>query len=111
MAVTERKKRRITIPVAGMTCASCVAHVETALQGVPGVARVSVNLATERAALDLESAEVPLAQLRQAVERAGYKVPTTRISLNIGGMTCASCVAHVEKALNCLLYTSPSPRD
>jgi Cu+-exporting ATPase len=60
---------------------------------------VSVNLATEQAALDLESVEVPLAQLRQAVERAGYKVPTTRTALNIGGMTCASCVAHVEEAL------------
>jgi len=99
MATTNRKDQQITIPVEGMTCASCVAHVESALREVEGVAAVSVNLATEKAALELQSAQVPLKQLREAVDRAGYKVPTTRTTLNIGGMTCASCVAHVENAL------------
>ena len=99
MAASAGKERQITIPVGGMTCASCVSHVEGALKGVPGVAGVSVNLATEKAALELESTQVPLKQLREAVGRAGYQVPTTKTTLNIGGMTCASCVAHVEEAL------------
>ena len=82
-----------------MTCAACVSHVESALKGVPGVTRVSVNLATEQAAVDLETSSLPLEQLRKAVAGAGYKVPTHRASLDIQGMTCAACVSHVENAL------------
>jgi Cu+-exporting ATPase len=80
-----------------MTCAACVAHVEKALAAVPGVSAATVNLATESAAV--ATASVDAGRLRSAVEQAGYEVPTTRTQLAVEGMTCASCVAHVEKAL------------
>ncbi|MEK7806338.1 MAG: heavy metal translocating P-type ATPase [Chloroflexota bacterium] len=96
---THLKLHRITLPVEGMTCASCVAHVESALKAVPGVSRVSVNLATEKAVVDLETEDMPLERLRTAVAEAGYKVPIVRSVLIVGGMTCASCVSHVEAAL------------
>ena len=99
MVDTKSREKQVTIPVEGMTCASCVMHVENALSGVPGVSGVSVNLATEKAAVETDGAEVPIDLLREAVAGAGYKVPTTRTVLNIGGMTCASCVLHVEEAL------------
>ncbi len=88
---------RVVLPVHGMTCASCVAHVEKALAKVPGVAKVAVNLATESAAV--EGAALDVGALRAAVDRAGYEVPTRTQRLAIEGMTCASCVARVEKAL------------
>jgi Cu+-exporting ATPase len=91
--------RRVQIQVQGMTCASCVAHVEKALSSVPGVEKAEVNLATERATVELGE-DVPVAALAQAVRDAGYDVPTEKVVLAIGGMTCASCVAHVEKALS-----------
>ncbi len=95
---------RLVLPVHGMTCASCVAHVEKALNGVPGVRSVAVNLATESAAvetgaLDPGARRSALTALRGAVADAGYEVPTQSIRLAIDGMTCASCVARVEKAL------------
>ena len=96
---THKGAKRVTIPVEGMTCASCVMHVEKALSGVPGVSGVSVNLATDRAAVELEQGRVPWDSLRQAVADAGYRVPITRTVLDIEGMTCASCVMHVEEAL------------
>jgi len=83
-----------------MTCASCVSNVERALERVPGVDRVSVNLATEKAAVELGQEGVTLEQLREAVSQAGYRIPTTKTILNVGGMTCAACVGHVENALN-----------
>ncbi len=83
----------------GMTCASCVGHVENALKGVPGVVDASVNLGTEKASVELASAEVPFQVIQEAVSGAGYKIGTESASLNIGGMTCASCVGHVENAL------------
>ncbi len=85
------------IDVDGMTCASCVAHVERALKAVPGVTTASVNLATERA--EVTGVALDRAALVKAVEDAGYDVPAKPIDLAIEGMTCASCVARVERAL------------
>jgi Cu+-exporting ATPase len=88
---------RLTLPVHGMSCASCVAHVEKALAAVPGVSSVAVNLATESATV--QGAALDAATLRRAVDEAGYEVPAETLQLAIEGMTCASCVARVEKAL------------
>lgn len=88
----------LRLPVAGMTCASCVARVEKALKAVPGVRAASVNLATEEAAVTVD-AGVGAEALAAAVRRAGYEVTTHALTLQIEGMTCASCVARVEKAL------------
>ncbi|MCX7256055.1 MAG: heavy metal translocating P-type ATPase [Polaromonas sp.] len=87
-----------TLPIEGMTCASCVVRVEKALAATPGVAEASVNFATEQASVQA-SAEVTLATLTAAVEKAGYAVGEESVRLNISDMTCASCVARVEKAL------------
>ncbi|MBY8820721.1 heavy metal translocating P-type ATPase [Sphingomonas colocasiae] len=81
-----------------MTCASCVGHIEKAIGSLPDVIGVSVNLATERADVTFAHAADPQAVV-QAIEHAGYRVPETEIELGVAGMTCASCVGHVEKAL------------
>lgn len=81
-----------------MTCASCVARVEKAIGAVPGVASASVNLATERATVAFSSKPNPLA-VAAAIEKAGYATREEAIELQIEGMTCASCVARIEKAL------------
>ena len=92
---------RSTLPIAGMTCATCATRVERALTRVPGVRSVAVNLATERAAVDVAATPTPalLAGLTAAVEKAGYSVPSETLNLRIDGMTCASCVGRVERAL------------
>jgi P-type Cu+ transporter len=89
---------QLNLPIAGMTCASCVTRVERALAAVPGVASASVNLATEKAQLQL-GPEATAQALAAAVGRAGYFVPQANAAFNIGGMTCASCVSRVERAL------------
>ncbi len=88
----------ITLQVTGMSCASCVLRVEKSLAAVPGVRQASVNLATEQAAVDAD-ASVSAAALAAAVRKAGYDVATSEMTLQVEGMTCASCVARVEKAL------------
>lgn len=94
----------VSLPIEGMTCASCVGRIERALKAVPGVETVSVNLATERASITTASV-VPPARLVAAVESVGYSVPPTPVGsagateLSIEGMTCASCVGRIERAL------------
>ncbi|MBC3207263.1 copper resistance metal-translocating P1-type ATPase CueA [Pseudomonas sp. SWRI111] len=85
------------LPIAGMTCASCAGRVERALSKVNGASAVSVNLATEQARVQAPGDSLPA--LMQAVERAGYSVPRQTLELSIDGMTCASCVGRVERAL------------
>lgn len=88
-----------TLPIEGMTCASCVGRVEKALKKVEGVENAEVNLATEKAMIS-SSQPLDLIAATKAVERAGYKILASQpIELSIEGMTCASCVGRVEKAL------------
>jgi len=94
-----KASNELTLPIAGMTCASCVAHVERALNEVPNVAQANVNLATERASVRFSDGEIGASALVEAVRESGYEVPSETIMLPIGGMTCASCVAHVERGL------------
>lgn len=88
----------VSLSITGMTCASCVGRAEKALKAVTGVKNASVNLATERAEIEL-AAPVERKALVGAVEAAGYTVPETVTELAIEGMTCASCVGRVERAL------------
>jgi Cu+-exporting ATPase len=89
----------VSLPIEGMTCATCAGRVEKALRGLRGVT-AEVNLASERAEVRFDPAKVTPVALIDAVEAAGYDVPHERRELKIGGMTCASCVARVETALS-----------
>ncbi|HEY5997286.1 MAG TPA: heavy metal translocating P-type ATPase, partial [Candidatus Deferrimicrobiaceae bacterium] len=92
-------RARWSFPVEGMSCASCVARVEKALLGVGGVSEASVNLATKSAAVVVDQGRTAPDRIVAAVREAGYRVPVETISFPIEGMSCASCVARVEKAL------------
>ena len=88
----------LRLPIEGMTCASCAGRVERALKKLPGVEDAGVNLATETA--EVRGAALPgISDLAKAVEAAGYRVGVDEVELAIEGMTCASCVGRVEKAL------------
>ena len=87
----------LSVGIQGMTCASCAARVEKVLKQLPGVTEATVNLATEIATV---SGDTDMASVQRAIEKAGFSVPTESLKLDILGMTCASCSARVEKALN-----------
>jgi len=86
------------LPIQGMTCASCAGRVERALRKLPEVSSASVNLASEQARI--EAPVGSLTQLIAAIEGAGYSVPSQPLELSIEGMTCASCVGRIERALS-----------
>ena len=88
----------IELDIEGMTCASCVRHVEKALKKVEGVDNAVVNLATEKADVTSRN-KLGINELVHAVEKAGYDVGYQPVDLDIEGMSCASCVRRVEKAL------------
>ena len=91
------------ITVTGMTCASCSARVEKVVGKLPGVSAASVNLATEKLHLEYDEGQVTFEGVKKAVEEAGYGLErqeeTKHVVIPVEGMTCASCVAHIEKAV------------
>ena len=92
------KGEPLSIRIGGMSCASCVRRVEKAIAQAPGVASANVNLATERADVVLGGRR-DLAGVLDAIEKAGYEAVVDDVELDIEGMSCASCVNRVEKAL------------
>lgn len=100
MSVTETSAmRHIKLPVKGMSCASCAARIEKKVGELDGVKQASVNFGAEQAAVqydpDLQS---PLKMLA-VIEGLGFAVPRIHGTFPVDGMTCASCVARVEKKL------------
>jgi P-type Cu+ transporter len=96
---TKTPDTTIEIPVEGMTCASCVNRVQKALEKIPGVKSASVNLAIESASVTADPDTVRLDEVESAIKNAGYAIGYRQKTVGIEGMTCASCVARVEKTL------------
>ncbi|WP_417279317.1 heavy metal translocating P-type ATPase [Celeribacter sp.] len=86
------------LSVEGMTCASCVGRVERALKGTEGVETANVNLATETAEVSFGDA-VKVSDLVTVLDKAGYPARVEELVFDVHGMTCASCVGRVERAL------------
>jgi Cu+-exporting ATPase len=93
------KVKNITLPVEGMSCASCVLTIEKALKKMDGVSDASVNLTLQSAEIKFDEQKTGIKNLIDSIKGVGYEVPTTKIRLKIAGMHCASCVNRVEKAL------------
>ncbi|MFA5568455.1 MAG: heavy metal translocating P-type ATPase [Trueperaceae bacterium] len=91
--------KSIQIGVQGMTCASCVARVERAINKVDGVDEAVVNLATERASISFDPATASASQLVDVVEKAGYHAVVGEATFGVTGMTCANCSSRVERSL------------
>ena len=95
----QRLETSVSLPIEGMTCASCSARIERVIGKLPGIGQASVNLATEQADVSYDPETVGPSDIADAIVRAGFTVPPQSYEIAIEGMTCASCVGRVEKAL------------
>lgn len=96
----------VKIRIEGMTCASCVASIESNVKKIPGVNQVSVNLMTETAEVHIDPTQVKPHDIINKIDEIGYTAEEIKdrdsnmILLNIQGMTCASCVKTIENAVS-----------
>lgn len=91
--------KELQIGVQGMTCAACVNRVERGLKKVEGVENAQVNLATENATVTYDPEKTTPEALLAKIEEVGYQPLLAEAELGVTGMTCAACVARVERAL------------
>ena len=92
-------KENITLPVKGMSCASCSARIEKKVGELEGVDSVHVNFAAEVATIEFDPQKISASQFPKTIEKLGFKIPGLRRLFPVEGMTCASCVSRVEKKL------------
>nr|MCU0333022.1 heavy metal translocating P-type ATPase [Ignavibacteriaceae bacterium] len=84
------KLEKISAPVDGMTCASCVARVEKSISKIEGIKNVAVNLATEKATFEIDSSIASLNQVEKAIEDAGYKIDFSSLNKKNAASTIQS---------------------
>lgn len=94
--------KQVTLPIAGMTCASCVYHVETGLKETEGVEKAIVNLSTERASVEYDPARATIGDLVFHVRDVGYDVVTDKINLPIAGLGSATSAVNLEARLKAI---------
>jgi len=92
--------KTVEFPVAGMSCASCVARVEKGLAKMSGIHDAKVNFASEKASVTFDPSRVQMGDLINTVKDLGYEAGLEKITLPVHGMSCASCVKRVEGVLN-----------
>jgi len=91
--------KQLTLPITGMTCANCVATVERNLKKLEGMNTAVVNLSSERATVEFDSAKLGLADMIARVQRAGYGVATGEAELIIKRLSDDNDARRLEKAL------------
>jgi len=92
--------KEITLGVSGMTCSACALNIEKILKRKEGVDSVAVNLELGRAKVSFDPSLISPKEIGEAIESIGYKVEKDKVTLNLQGMSCASCAANIEKILN-----------
>jgi Cu+-exporting ATPase len=92
-------QEKLDLPVEGMSCASCAANIQRGLGQMEGVSRSSVNFATSRATVLFEPRLVSADKIIQNIRDSGYDVTVSAVDIPVEGMSCASCVVTIEKAL------------
>jgi P-type Cu+ transporter len=92
--------KEITLGVSGMTCSACALNIEKMLKKKEGVDSATVNLGLEKAKINFDPSLISPTEIEKAIESIGYKVEKDKVTLNLEGMSCASCAANIEKILN-----------
>ena len=93
------KTTKASIPITGMTCATCAIAIEKGLAETPGVEHANVNFGSEKASISYDPNKISLSKIKKTISELGYGIATKKSIYPVGGMTCATCVAHVEEAL------------
>ena len=91
--------KRTVIKIGGMHCAGCVSSIQGFVSELSGVKRVEINLATEKASIEYDPAQVKLDTIEKAIQEIGYKVVYEKIILKVAGISDSSDSQRIENNL------------
>ncbi len=91
--------KRTVVKIGGMHCAGCVSAIQGYIEDLPGINKIEVNLANEKAVLEYDEAKVNLEDIEKAIEAVGYKVVYEKVILKVGGISDSSDAERIEQRL------------
>ena len=97
--VTSFGIEKLTLPIIGLHCTSCVNTIEREIKKLPGIKLAHVNYATETAHVEFVRGKTSTEEIISAIKNTGYKTGQSTLKLGIRGMYCGSCVSKIEKEL------------
>ena len=98
-ATPVEKNENLTLPVGGMSCASCASRIEKKLASLNGVSQAAVNFGAEQAEVVFDPFLIGPPEIISAINTIGFEVPRVTRTFPVEGMSCASCVTRLEKTL------------
>ncbi|OYP01249.1 hypothetical protein CG709_11345, partial [Lachnotalea glycerini] len=91
------------LSIRGMTCAACAQRIEKTVRKLSGISQANVNLASEKLFVEYDSEVLKLSAIKESVAKIGYQVveksDNPKVTIPIGGMTCAACAQRIEKVI------------
>lgn len=96
------ENQTLTLPVKGMSCASCAARIEKKVGAMQGVRLATVNFGAEQASIEFDPIQTSPEKIVETIQKIGFEVSAVKTTFPVEGMSCASCVSRVEKKLNSL---------
>jgi P-type Cu+ transporter len=91
--------KRTVVKIGGMHCAGCVNAIQGYVKDIPGVSKVEVNLANEKAVLEYDQSKVKIDAIEKAIEEIGYKVVYEKVALTVQGISDSSDAEKLEQRL------------
>ena len=99
-STTSAAPKRTAIKIGGMHCAGCVSAIQGYVLDLPGISKIEVNLANEKATLEYDESKVRFDTIEKAIEEVGYKVVYEKLRLTIGGISDSSDAERLEQNLS-----------
>lgn len=93
------QSKRTVVKIGGMHCAGCVNAIQGYVKDIPGVSKVEVNLANEKAVLEYDQSKVKIDAIEKAIEEIGYKVVYEKVTLTVQGISDSSDAERLEQRL------------
>ena len=97
--ITSYGIEKLSLPINGLHCASCIITVEKEIRKLPGIKVAHVNYATEIAHVEYISGETTTKEIIGAIKKSGYQTGQSTLKIGIRGMHCGSCVTKIENEL------------
>jgi len=91
--------RTVRLEIEGMSCATCVGNVEEAVDSLTGVDEVNANFAADEGSVAYDPEAVSLSEIYEAIEGSGYDPVRETLTVDIGGMSCATCSKTNKEAI------------
>jgi len=95
-----KQVQKASVKIKGMSCASCAARIQKAIEKMPGVKDANVNFATEKLNVTYDTEKASVEGFVKKIKDTGYDVIMDKTELGLKGMSCAACASRIEKALS-----------